>query len=258
MPRELVLGNGNILLCFDADYCLRDFYYPRVGMYNHVGGHKCRLGVWTPEGFRWVDRTSWKIHLGYKPDSLVSDVRAECEALGVALEIDDGVHVREHWVLRRFAVRNLAAHPREIRLFLAHDFSIQETPVADTAVFDPATTAMIHYKYNYYFLVNGISRGGGIFQYATGLKGFAWAEGTWRDAEDGSLEGRPICQGSVDSVVSFRMEVGAGEEEVLYSWLAVGEDLEGARRANAAILQQGVDRLLDGIDTYWRSWANNK
>ena len=107
MPRELVLGNGDILLCFDANYCLRDFYYPYVGMYNHVGGHKCRLGVWVAEGFRWLDRASWRIRLGYRPDSLVSDVRAENDALGVALRIHDAVHVRERWVLRRFAVRNL-------------------------------------------------------------------------------------------------------------------------------------------------------
>jgi GH15 family glucan-1,4-alpha-glucosidase len=258
MPRELVLGNGNLLLCFDADYCLRDFYYPHVGMYNHIGGHKCRVGIWTREGFRWVDRAAWKIRLGYQPDSLVSDVHAHCEALGLDLRISDSVHVREPWVLRRFTVRNLLPRRREIRLFLCHDFSIQETPVADTAVLDPFTTAMIHYKHDYYFLINGASRGGGIYQYATGLKGLPWAEGTWRDAEDGLLEGRPICQGSVDSVVSFHLDIEGGEEESLYSWIVVGTDLESARRGNAAVLQQGVERLLEDVDTYWRSWANNK
>ena len=31
VPRSLVVGNGNVLVGFDANYSVRDIYFPRVG-----------------------------------------------------------------------------------------------------------------------------------------------------------------------------------------------------------------------------------
>lgn len=42
MPRDIPVGNGNLLITFDQDYCLRDIYYPYVGQENHTGDHKLR------------------------------------------------------------------------------------------------------------------------------------------------------------------------------------------------------------------------
>ncbi len=46
MPRELCFGNGDLMVTLDADLSIRDLYFPFVGMENHVGGHRCRFGVW--------------------------------------------------------------------------------------------------------------------------------------------------------------------------------------------------------------------
>ena len=55
MPRELCFGNGDLMVTLDADLAIRDLYFPFVGMENHVGGHRCRLGVWVDGHFSWVD-----------------------------------------------------------------------------------------------------------------------------------------------------------------------------------------------------------
>ena len=59
MPRHLTTGNGDLLINFDAQYRLRDLYYPHVGGENHLVGHFSRLGVWigNPDGcfLRWGD-----------------------------------------------------------------------------------------------------------------------------------------------------------------------------------------------------------
>ena len=47
MPKDLPISNGNLLLNFDADYRLRDIYFPHVGQENHSKGHPSRFGVWT-------------------------------------------------------------------------------------------------------------------------------------------------------------------------------------------------------------------
>jgi GH15 family glucan-1,4-alpha-glucosidase len=36
MPRPVVLGNGEILVCEDGALNIRDFYFPYVGLYNHL------------------------------------------------------------------------------------------------------------------------------------------------------------------------------------------------------------------------------
>ena len=45
LPRSIVVGNGNVLVAFDADYSLRDIFFPQVGLENHTGGNLCRTGV---------------------------------------------------------------------------------------------------------------------------------------------------------------------------------------------------------------------
>src|SRR5258708_24218084 len=43
MPRDLPLGNGDLLVTFDSRYQLRDIYFPQVGLENHTGGDPCRF-----------------------------------------------------------------------------------------------------------------------------------------------------------------------------------------------------------------------
>jgi GH15 family glucan-1,4-alpha-glucosidase len=45
MPRALVLGNGETLVCLDEFGFVRDFYFPYVGLENHVSGNRHRIGI---------------------------------------------------------------------------------------------------------------------------------------------------------------------------------------------------------------------
>ena len=90
---------------------------------------------------------------------------------------------------------------------------IDGNEVGDTAAFYPDNRTLFHYKRSSYFMFNGRSEKGGMTQYSTGIKRFHSAEGTWRDAEDGELMGNSISQGSVDSTISFRTAIPAGERE---------------------------------------------
>ena len=82
MPRNIPVGNGNFLLTFDQDYCLRDIYYPCVGKENQTDGHKFRLGMWVDGAFEWMGR-NWHLHLDYADESLLTHVTAVSETLGV-------------------------------------------------------------------------------------------------------------------------------------------------------------------------------
>ncbi len=255
MPRNLVLGNGQMLVTFDSSMAMRDLYYPYVGLWNHIGGQRSSMGVWTEGQFSWVGSTGWDCQIGYSKETLVGSSHLDNSELEIGLHCLDAVHYQEDVLLRRIVVSNRSPRTREVRLFFHQDFSIDDTDVGDTAVYDPSAGLLYHYKRDRYFMVDGTSAHGGIFQYATGVKRFRGAEGTWRDAEDGLLEGNPIAQGSVDSTISFRLEVPAGGRETLWYWIALGRTYGQTLRLDQFVRASTPDVLLAQIQAYWQQWV---
>ncbi|MFC4599237.1 glycoside hydrolase family 15 protein [Cohnella hongkongensis] len=256
MARHLVIGNGKMLVNLDSRCFIRDVYFPYVGQLNHVGGHACRFGIWCDDAFAWLDDPEWVVELGYIEDSLVTNVTARHERLGLELQLNDGIHQRESIYLKRVVVRNLRDHERDVRVFFHHDLMIDGNEVGDTAAFYPGNRTVFHYKRSSYFMFNGKSDLGGIFQFSTGIKRFHSAEGTWRDAEDGELMGNAISQGSVDSTVSFRTMVPAGSERTVYYWMSVGENMEEVKRLDQYVQDSHPEKLLSRIVIYWNHWLS--
>jgi GH15 family glucan-1,4-alpha-glucosidase len=254
MVRPLVIGNSSILVTFDRNLVMRDFYYPYVGQWNHIMGQKNNMGFWTEGKFVWIDNPGWERELGYQKDSLVASSRAVNKEMGLAIESVDAVYYAENIYLKRLKVKNLSEREREIRVFFGQDFSIDETEVGDTALFDPRLQAVYHYKKNRYFMASGHTGSERIYQYATGTKRFGAREGTWRDAEDGFLSGNNIAQGSVDSVISFRMTLGGGVEQDVFYWIVAGNRYQEVRTLNNLVLNKGVLCLLEEIGYYWDNW----
>ena len=62
MPRDLPIGNGSLLVAFDSDYRLADFYFPRVGMENQAAA-KFLMGVWCDGALHSTD--DWHRTLEY-------------------------------------------------------------------------------------------------------------------------------------------------------------------------------------------------
>lgn len=255
MPRPIVLGNGEILVCEDSSLNIRDFYFPYVGLLNHLSGHKIRMGVWSDGRFSWLDSGEWNLTLSYDDDTLVTHCTAVHSGLSLSLLINDCVSHRENIFLRRIRVRNLSEFAREVRIFFSHNFHIAETDIGDTAFYNPFLRAVIHYKRDNWFLATGTSRFNGIYQYACGVKGFGGAEGTWRDCEDGELSGRPIEQGSVDSSISLRLLVAPDTEEELRYWITVGHDYQQVRALHSRVVEKGFDEIMRDTANYWARWS---
>jgi glucoamylase len=259
MPRDIPIGNRCLLITFDQDYCLRDIYYPYVGKENHTDGHKFRFGIWVDERFDWVKRENWDLHLEYVNESLLTNIIGRNESLGVGFHCNDCVDYRENIYIKRIILKNLYNREREIRLFFHHDFHILASPVGDTAYYDPDEKAIIHYKGNRYFLMSGMKNGiRGIDQYSTGIKEFRRLEGTWRDAEDGRLEGNTISQGSVDSTLSFTIHLPPQGEQTLYYWMAVEKEYAEVSRLHKLILGHGPEYFITRTENYWRAWVNKE
>ncbi len=256
MPRNIPVGNGELLITFDDHYRVRDIYYPRVGMPNHTQGEVQRFGVWADGTFAWIDEPGWKRQLRYKPDTMVTEVRLVHEQMGIELQCNDAVDYSSPVFFRKIKVFDLLGRTRDVRIFFHHDLSINGSPVGDTVNYDPSTAGLVHYKDDIYFAINACDeRKCGIDHWATGAKRIGSAEGTWRDAEDGALSRNAIAQGSVDSTVGFNLQLQPNGSSYVIYWMAAGRDYSSVKQLNQKIWTKTPQRMLDRTEAYWRLWA---
>ncbi len=261
MPRDLPLANGRLLINFDSNYYIRDFYYPYVGMENQTLGHQSRFGVWVDGQFSWIDNPEWQREMAYEDDTLVTDVRLANERLQLRLRCHDVVDFDRDVYVRRIDVENCSPKPREVRLFFHHNFHIMGTDVGDTAYFDVRHRALVHYKGKRWFMCNvaeGDVERDGFDSFATGTKEVEGREGTWRDAEDGRLEGNPIAQGSVDSTGCVNLPLGPNQAGKIYHWICAGERYGDVERINAAVLERSPETFIQRTRDYWKAWIHEK
>lgn len=251
--RDLPVGNGCLLVNFDDKYRIRDIYFPHVGQENHTAGYPSRFGVWTDGKFSWIGDEGWERRLAYIPETLVTDVRLINTVLGLEILCSDTVASHDNIFLRRIRVRDTFGGPRQIRVFLHHDFRIYENNVGDTAFYDPETRSLIHFKKHRYFLINTLPH---FDAFATGRKDFRDREGTWRDAEDGVLSGGATTEGSVDSTIAVHFPLEPGGEFEFFYWIAAGSSIGEVDGLNEHVLSLGPERYLDYTANYWRAWVN--
>lgn len=199
MPRAFVFSTGRLFVGVDRRGDIRDLFYPEVAMFSHLAGHAIRFGVWREGRFAWLNEHEPQLHLA-RPDD-VGRATWELHELGLNVQADYRLSPGPG---DAFHVEFRADKPA--RLFVTEDLRIRESDIGDTSVFDPELNGVCHYKEEFWFLFRFSNPERPWF--ATGIKGFAGLEGTWRDAEDGELSGNPIAQGSVDATLGVAIEPG--------------------------------------------------
>lgn len=258
MARAITLGNGNILVGLDYRGQVRDFYYPYVGQTNHVSGASGsfvhRIGVYIDGVLSWLDDAGWTITIGDDSDSVIGRITAVNTALGVTIVSRDVVHNEHNVFIRHFLVHNDSDDAREIRLFFAQQFRIDESRRGDTALFDPRVQAIIHYKDKDTFLVNAMLNDVQFTEYNIGLFGIEGKEGTWHDAYDGVLEKNPIEHGSVDSIIGFTHEFAPKGTADVYYWIVAADSIPAAHTLDELVIDETPERLILSTDAYWKAW----
>lgn len=253
--RDIPVGNGSFLVNFDDKYQIRDIYFPHVGQENHTEGYPCRFGVWVDGRFSWIADDEWTRDLRYLPDTLVTDIALRNDRLQVGITASETVASHENIFLRRVRIRNAADTKREFRVFHHHDFRIYENKFGDTAFFDPDTFSIIHYKKHRYFLIGTKPMFG---SFSTGRKAFKSQEGTWRDAEDGSLQGNVITEGSVDSTIGVRFVLEPNGVYEFFYWITAGASYDEVVELDGSIKERTPEVYIGYAENYWRAWVNKQ
>lgn len=257
--KSVALGNGQMLILLDERGQVRDFFFPYVGLENHMGGHFVhRVGVWVNNMFYWFSDSTWNISVNCAGDTLSSSIIAENSTLQVKLEFQDVIYNEKCIFLRQIKVTNMAHEDRDIRLFISHEFEIMESHRGDTAYYDPIGKTMIHYKGRRVFLINTRVDGKGFEQFSTGHFGFLGKEGTFRDAEDGELSGNPIQHGRVDSVIGVNLSLAKEEEKTVFYWIAAATSIRQAQELDEYIIRKTPEHILQTTQDYWHAWISKE
>lgn len=259
MPRALVLGNGTSLVCLDRFGFVRDFYYPYVGLENHVLGKQHKIGVLVDGQFSWLNDNSWNISLGYQPGTMVGYLVCKSTKLNISLVMEDIVYNESNIFMRKVDVYNHLDQDRNIKIFFHQVFIISETKKRNTAFYDPTHNSIVHYKGRRVFIVNGRTEtGNGIDQYTVGAHEFEGKEGSYKDAEDGELSMNAVEHGSVDSCIRFCVSCEKQKKTTVHYWICAGESLDKAYEANSMVLQKTPQAMLHSTEYFWNAWISKR
>jgi len=261
MSKTLVLGNGNILVGLDKSARTCDFYFPHIGSENHAGlACSHRVGIFIDGHISWIEQGAWNISIDYRHETLVSNIRAVNDHLGIEVEFFDAVHYEKDIFLRKVTIKNMrgdGGERRACKVFFVQQFQSSEGERGYTAYFDPDQNAVVHYKGKRAFFVGGIDDAGALFEdWSVGLFRLEGKEGTWKDAEDGELAKNPVEHGSVDSAIGFTVSIAGGERAGVYYFVSAGRSVKEAKALHALVQEKTPAVLLDSTDGFWRAWVN--
>lgn len=257
MARPIVLANGEMHVGLNRFAEVHDFYFPYIGLENHAAasGLRHRIGVWVNGTFSWLDSEAWEFRYKYHDRALVSEIVADNKTLQVRLEFTDCVDAEQAAFVRNVHIINMSNEERDIRLFMHQVFVIGNSRMSDTVQFLPEDRAVMHYKGRRVFIVSGEHDDGEPFEeFSAGMAGIEGREGTYRDAEDGRLEGNVVEHGRVDSVVGFYRTVKPLSSHRVFYWVAAGRSPHEALIVHNRLKENSALHSLTQTAAYWRKW----
>lgn len=256
MARSVILGNGRLTVGLNEKGLVHDFYYPYVGLDNLTTARSVhhKIGVWVDGAFSWTDDQVWQCSVDFSSEALISNVTLHNPDLGVTLKLQDFVDYEVDAFCRIITVENNRDQQRTIRLFMHQVFEISRAGRADTALYVPEEHYILDYKGRCSLLIAGKQHNGQDFdEYAVGSYGIEGKQGTFRDAEDGTLSGHNVEHGGVDSVIRFSLDIEANSSQAADYWIVAADSQLNSENVHA-ILKSGLQQRLELNQRYWEKW----
>lgn len=250
MKREIVLSNGKFFVSIDSHITIRDYYFPYVGMYNHLNSNPISIGVWLGDKFRWID-DSWQINFSYKEKSLVAQIEAVNTEIGIKLKIDSCIHKYSDILIYKIEIENLLAQEMDYKICFYHSFNLNESEIANTAYYDPKLKGLIHYKGSTYIY---ISSEGDQYTYTVSKRNHL--SGSWQEIEEGNLRRTKIMQGEIDSGWCVYGKIK--DRKTVYYYHLVGSRYDDIVRMKNKVDTETIQHLLEETEEYWNYWINTK
>ena len=258
MAKSLILANGNIFVGLNSFGFVSDFFFPFVGVENHVRGEAHKIGIWQRGRLSWLDSDEWTTEINLNNDTFTGTMKCHNKHTGLTLLFTNIVYNEKNIFLREVEIHNNSDHTEDIKIFFHQIFSIYGTPQEDTAYYDPVKNTLIHYEGRRVFLIYAESSDIPFDDYSVGLYGIEGKEGTFKDAEDGMLSKNPIEHGQVDSTLSLSLTLHKQETKKVYYWVTVGETKAEVNELHDYIKYRSPNQLIESTTKFWKAWLNRQ
>jgi GH15 family glucan-1,4-alpha-glucosidase len=258
MAKSLILANGNIFVGLNNKGLVSDFFFPYVGVENHVRGEPHRIGIWQRGKISWLDSPEWNVEVDLEEGTFVGVMKCFHKETNLELRFTDVVYNEKNIFIRKIEATNHNDHQEEIKIFFHQVFSIYGTSQEDTAYYDPIKNAIIHYEGRRVFFMYAETSDIPSNEFCVGLHGIEGREGTWKDAEDGVLSKNPIEHGHVDSTLAIPLTLHKEETKTVYYWITVGETKSEVYELHDYIKYRSPDQLIESTTKFWRAWLNRQ
>ncbi|MGC9117286.1 MAG: glycoside hydrolase family 15 protein, partial [Conexivisphaera sp.] len=123
MVRYTPIGNGRVIVAFDQNHWIVDFYYSKAARDNHAMGHPFMFGITVDGQFRWLDASVLR-EMDYTGNTMVSRALYAPAELGVEVQTKDFVDVLDDVYVRLVTVRNVTGSRRRFSAFMHQNFYI--------------------------------------------------------------------------------------------------------------------------------------
>lgn len=258
MAKSLTLANGNILVGLNASGFVSDFFFPYVGVENHVRGEPHKIGVWQHNKLSWLDSSDWAIEINLEDDTFIGTMKCIHKHTGLELHFINAVYNEKNIFLREITIINPGEHTEDIKIFFHQVFSINGTSQEDTAYYDPVKNTIIQYEGRRVFLMYAESSDIPFNDYTVGLYGIEGKEGTFKDAEDGVLSKNNVEHGHVDSTFSISLTLHKKESKKVFYWITVGETKAEANELHDYVKYRTPEELIESTSKFWKAWLTRQ
>ena len=92
MAKSLILANGNILVGLNSYGSVSDFFFPFVGVENHVRGEAHRIGIWQRGRLSWLDSNEWDIEINLESDTFTGTMNCRSKITDLTLTFTNVVY----------------------------------------------------------------------------------------------------------------------------------------------------------------------
>lgn len=254
--RSLSFSNGELYVGLNQHGLVSDVNFPYVGQDQHSHGLTHKIGVWVDGHMSWLDDGSWLHKSHYLHGALVGHTTMTNEQIGILLEFEDFVDSEKNAFIRNIHIVNLRHDQRNIRIFTHQAFNISNDLNSDSSQLIPDQQCILHYSGRRAFIVGGVNDVGQSFnQHSIGLYG-GGRDGTWKDAEDGSLSGSSSALGKTDSTIGFSLTIGGLSSRRVHYWLLASTSVRGVKSLQDEIQKQGIAKKIESTVVWWRKWLN--
>lgn len=246
--RYASLGNGKLLINLDENGRIVDIYYPYIGLENQISGTPIRKALWDGENLKF--EVDWKTEVSYLDNNNVVEIKSDLEKPKISIISYDFVDIDQPIYYSIIKFLNNDNIKRNIKLFYYHDFNIYSNPFGDTALFDPYTFSIIHYKSKRYFATKLLSTSNVDMDFTTSKDDIT------RDMEDGKLSKNPIAHGNVQSAIGIDIEINPLSFGKVYYIIAAEKTLEGIRNLINRISPAEIESKFVSNYMFWKSWLS--